>query len=131
MDEWRRVGSYTNRSNDVRSRGVHMESLERLVAPRLGSSQGGEEREREPPNQGSLCQKYLGCYEIGFEYWTSIWCNSKSLFIHPSLGLSEALSGRRISRFVPQYGEVDTVKVNTEEISPFFVEKYYPTTNYQ
>jgi hypothetical protein len=75
----RLVDSYTNRSNDVRRRGVHMESPEQVVALRVGGCDGGEDGMRAPPNQASLSQKYLGCYEIGFEYWTSIWCNSSYL----------------------------------------------------
>jgi hypothetical protein len=56
-----------------------MESPEQVVALRVGGCDGGEDGMRAPPNQASLSQKYLGCYEIGFEYWTSIWCNSSYL----------------------------------------------------
>ena len=66
----------------------------------LEADKAGRDGMLAPPNEQSLSEKYLGCYEIGFQYRTSIWCNSKSLFIHPNLELSEALSGgRRISRF--------------------------------
>jgi hypothetical protein len=45
-----------------------MESPVRVVALRVGGREDGEDGMPAPPNEQSLSQKYLGCYEIGFEY---------------------------------------------------------------
>jgi hypothetical protein len=55
----------------------------------LEADNAGRDEMRGPPNQASLSQKYLGCYEIGFMYCRSIWCNSSYLCVHPNSGLFE------------------------------------------
>jgi hypothetical protein len=42
----------------------------------LEADKAGRDGSGAPPNQASLSQMYLGCYEIGFKYCRLIWCNS-------------------------------------------------------